>query len=167
MGRGAADARQDLSRPARQYRALHRTPLSPCGPCPFGLAPVSHIRLQTTSGRSPLAVSPLVTDFAAGALDDAATRWRDRAGDDAGHRDQVDAIADWARAANLEQIVTPYAPVGPVAEALDKLDTALAPDGITVIRPLRPYDARAWPHATHGFFRFKDQIPQLLTAMGL
>jgi deoxyribodipyrimidine photo-lyase len=27
---------------------------------------------------------------------------------------------------------------------------------------LREYDSAAWPHATHGFFRFKDKIPTLL-----
>jgi hypothetical protein len=26
-------------------------------------------------------------------------------------------------------------------------------------------DARAWPHATHGFFRFKDRIPKLAAAL--
>jgi deoxyribodipyrimidine photo-lyase len=146
---------------------LHEDDLSPAYLFETGLAPVSQIRLQTTSARSPLAVSPQVTAFVSAALEDAATRWRDRSGEDAGHHDQVDAIADWARASRLEQIVTPYAPVGPTAEALDKLDAALAPHGIALIRPLRPYDERAWPHATHGFFRFKDQIPSLLSAMGL
>lgn len=146
---------------------LHEDDLSPAYLFDTGLSPVSQIRLQTTCQRSPLAVSPQVTAFADAALDDAAARWRDRSGGDGGCHATIDPIVTWARTEGLEQIVTPYAPVGPTAEALDKLDTALAPHGIALIRPLRPYDERAWPHATHGFFRFKDQIPSLLSAMGL
>ena len=33
---------------------------------------------------------------------------------------------------------------------------------MTFARHIRSYDAMAWPHATHGFFRFKEKIPQLL-----
>jgi deoxyribodipyrimidine photo-lyase len=30
---------------------------------------------------------------------------------------------------------------------------------------LRGYDARAWPYATAGFFKFKEKIPRLLGEM--
>ena len=64
-----------------------------------------------------------------------------------------------AQAAGAEQIVTPYAPVGPVA---DNLSNIL---GIPVRQVLRAYDARAWPLATKGFFRFKGNIPDLLAPL--
>ncbi|MEL7216615.1 MAG: hypothetical protein AAGJ96_11875, partial [Pseudomonadota bacterium] len=58
------------------------------------------------------------------------------------------------------QIVTPYAPVGPAANVLTRLAQS---DGAPPLRRIRrAYDSAAWPHATHGFFRFKDVIPDLL-----
>ena len=30
---------------------------------------------------------------------------------------------------------------------------------------MRPFDAEAWPHATHGYFRFRQAIPDLLDAL--
>ena len=62
-------------------------------------------------------------------------------------------------------IITPYAPVGPVADALRQVEIQ-RPD-IPVIRMLRPYDGAAWPHATRGFFKFRDRIPDLLNELGL
>ena len=73
-------------------------------------------------------------------------------------------MAAWARATGLQQIVTPCAPVGPEAEALDRAERALG-DDVRVIRLRRPFDDAAWPHATHGFFRFKERIPDLLGRM--
>ena len=52
----------------------------------------------------------------------------------------------------FDQIVTPFAPTGPAREVLDALP-------VPVLRILRPFDAMCWPHATAGFFRFKDRIP--------
>ena len=46
----------------------------------------------------------------------------------------------------------------PVAEVLDRLEPALAAQGIRLARVLRPWDARLWPHATHGFFRFREAV---------
>jgi deoxyribodipyrimidine photo-lyase len=37
--------------------------------------------------------------------------------------------------------------------------------GIKVARQLRAYDQRAWPHATKGFFKFKEAIPKILDAL--
>ena len=48
--------------------------------------------------------------------------------------------------------MTPYAPTGPARETLDALP-------FPVLRVLRPFDAMCWPHATAGFFKFKDRIP--------
>jgi deoxyribodipyrimidine photo-lyase len=36
---------------------------------------------------------------------------------------------------------------------------------VCVIRLRRGYDDAAWPHATHGFFRFRDAIPGLIAGM--
>jgi hypothetical protein len=59
-------------------------------------------------------------------------------------------------------LVTPYAPVGPVRDRLDRLAVDLAAEGITFVRMLRSWDAQAWPHASRGFFSFRERIPELV-----
>ena len=48
-------------------------------------------------------------------------------------------------------IVTPYAPVGPSAEALPPC-----------LRIRRPWDEQTWPRATGGYFKVKSAIPTIL-----
>ena len=113
--------------------------------------PVATAIIQTTTARSPLAVSPLVANFISDGLDDSAARFGERLG--TVKKVTSDTLRDWMRTHDIEQVVTPYLPTGPARDALR--DAKL-------IQLIRPYDASAWPHATHGFFRFKDKIPQLL-----
>jgi deoxyribodipyrimidine photo-lyase len=127
----------------------------------------SFARLLTCENRSPLAVSQDVVEFAKQAVEDTATRWTDRLGEDGGlHRTPADVTA-WAKNLQLDQVVTPYAAVGPAKDMLDDLEDRLESRGIDLVRVVNPYDSRAWPHATHGFFRFKEHIPKLLDAMAL
>ncbi len=72
-----------------------------------------------------------------------------------------------ARAEGVKQIVTPYAPVGPIADALASLFPVLAKEGITLTQVRRPWDEQFWPHAKKGFFTFKERIPSLLREQGL
>ena len=83
--------------------------------------------------------------------------------------DSLDAAAlrDLARAHELQQILTPYAPVGPVADRLAMFRQALAADGIALEQVRRDWDEQAWPHARRGFFPFRKQIPDLLKLAGL
>jgi deoxyribodipyrimidine photo-lyase len=130
-----------------------------------GPAPVATALWRDTAGRSPLAVAPGVDAWVAAAMEDAAARWQGRLGTvwrAPPGTGGIPALADWARGLGVAQVVTPHAPVGPVAAGLDRLAAALAPDGIRLVRALRDWDRAAWPHATHGFFRFREQIPRLL-----
>lgn len=72
-----------------------------------------------------------------------------------------------AQDAGVRQIVTPYAPVGPVADAMRALFPVLAAQGITLVQVRRDWDAEFWPHAKKGFFPFKQQMPRLLAEAGL
>ncbi len=72
-----------------------------------------------------------------------------------------------AREAGARQIVTPYAPVGPVADILAKAAPVLASEGIPLVQARRAWDEKFWPHATKGFFPFKERIPKILQEMGL
>jgi hypothetical protein len=108
--------------------------------------------------------SPLVASFTASALADGL----DRAGADFSAEtkklDELSAsdVLPWLSAHNLTTLVTPYAPVGPVRDRLDRLAVDLAAEGITLTRMLRSWDAQAWPHASRGFFPFRERIPALV-----
>lgn len=75
--------------------------------------------------------------------------------------DRLDAatLVTAAQAAGVRQIVTPYAPVGPVADALARTAPELARHGIALTQIRRAWDSRYWPHATKGFFAFKERMP--------
>ncbi len=121
-----------------------------------GFLPRAVALLQTTAGRSSLRVAPAVTAFATAGLRDAAARL---GRPDAPLFDtDLAALADWAADQGASQIVTPHAPTGPAQSALNRLAPLLAARGITLTRSLRDHDRLAWPHATHGFFRFREAV---------
>ncbi|MDX5402960.1 MAG: DNA photolyase [Rhodobacterales bacterium] len=141
---------------------LHDDDLSPAWLFDQGLAPIATGCLITTRARSPLHVAPHLEAFVTGAMADVTERWKDRLGPLAPALTAGEAVADWARTTGARQIVTPYAPTGSNAAALRVLEAALTPDGIRLIRLQRRFDSTAWPHATAGFFRFKEKIPTLV-----
>lgn len=118
--------------------------------------PAATLVLLSHPRRSPLHVSGRVAEFTDGAARDAVARHADRLGEVTWAASAEDATR-WAQ--DLGQLVTPYAPTGPAADALADL-------GRPVLRLLRPYDARCWPHATAGFFRFRERIPDLVGGLG-
>jgi deoxyribodipyrimidine photo-lyase len=59
-------------------------------------------------------------------------------------------------------MVTPYAPVGPVAERLASIAPVLAQEGILLTEQRRLWDSAFWPYAKKGFFQFKAIIPPVL-----
>ena len=129
-------------------------------------APVlAHAGLVSVTGRSPLGVARPVVDFTHAAMRDAMTRWAGKMGTPGPASDDPSAILHWAQAQGIGQIVTAHAPTGPAAQALDLLQAGLDAAGIRLIRRIRRYDQSAWPHATAGFFRFKEQIPALINAI--
>ncbi len=77
------------------------------------------------------------------------------------------AILEAARTAQAGEVVTAVAPVGPVARGLDALDPALTAAGFPLVRRRRAWDETLWPHATKGYFAFKEQIPRVLAEEGL
>ena len=83
--------------------------------------------------------------------------------------DRLDAQAliTAADAAGVKLIVTPYAPVGPVADKCAQLAPVLADEGILLAQVRRAWDSAFWPHAKKGFFPFKERIPAVLRESGL
>jgi deoxyribodipyrimidine photo-lyase len=67
-----------------------------------------------------------------------------------------------AEAAGVRQIITPYAPIGPVADALARVHPVLAENGIALRQVRRSWDNQFWPHALKGYFAFKQCMPDAL-----
>ncbi|NUB46562.1 DNA photolyase [Fertoebacter nigrum] len=139
---------------------LHDDDLHPDHLAQAGLAPLATALLDSAAVRSPLAVGPLPQAFVAGALADVAARHAGWLGpvQSFGPEASADTLAAWALATGAQQVVTPHAPIGPVADRLTSLAPALTALGLPLVQVLRPFDAALWPHATHGFFRFREAV---------
>lgn len=103
------------------------------------------------------------------AVADAATRAEAhcRCGSTPANRLDAASVIAAAQAAGARQVLTPYAPVGPVADALAALEPALAAAGIALRPVRRRWDSGLWPHARRGFFAFDAEIEGHLRADGL
>jgi len=116
--------------------------------------------LHASHLRSVREVSEPVSQFEAAALSDAAKR----AGmTPAPMRAGVPGdLASWAARAGACQIVTAYVPQGPVYDWLQAAKPALAAKGVSLCEWRRDWDSAIWPYATAGFFKVKQNIPQIL-----
>lgn len=123
----------------------------------LGLQPRGVAVLSDVAGRSLRAVAEPVHRFTEAAIQDALARLGSPEAPRFGPTD-LPALLDLAEREGAAQIVTPYAPTGPVATTLTELERLATQRGIAVTRILRDYDRKAWPHATHGFFRFREAV---------
>lgn len=107
--------------------------------------------------------------FVRAASADVATRVSEHFGCGANLAASLDAhtLTEAAQQSGARQIVTAYAPVGPVADALARLTPMLAAQGIPLVQVRRAWDDIFWPHAKKGFFPFKQQMPRLLAEIGM
>jgi deoxyribodipyrimidine photo-lyase len=153
-------------------------PLPPAAPAPDGpvalllheddLAPESldlgNAEIRAIAGfavpraRSPAGCTDLIAAWTEAALDDAIARAA-RHFDVPVTRLAPNEVAAWTAGAT---IVTPWAPVGWTADTLADIE---ATQGLRLHRLRRPWDSLCWPHATRGFFPFRERIPGLLRAL--
>ncbi|WP_308914843.1 FAD-binding domain-containing protein [Jannaschia sp. LMIT008] len=141
---------------------LHEDDLHPAYLRNRGLQPVAGAVLIAPDARSPFAVSRAVVEFTTALAEDAAARWSETY-PMRGPTGDVDAIAAWVAENALEQVVAPYAPVGYLRDRLDAVERAI---DVPLMRPLRDWDAAAWPWTTAGFFKLKSKIPRILETIG-
>lgn len=125
---------------------------------------VSVVGFAEADARSPWGASAAVREFTSSALDDALER---AVGDRVLADTLPGTVREWAASENLDSIVTPFAPLGPVRERIDALRAALAGEAVTLSSVQRQWDTLAWPHASRGFFPFRERIPHLLSQHGL
>ncbi len=64
-------------------------------------------------------------------------------------------------------MVTAYATVGPVADAVKALERELATRGIALVPVRRDWDTAFWPHASKGFFQLRERIRPVLGELGI
>lgn len=76
-------------------------------------------------------------------------------------------IASIALQNGCTQVVSGFAPVGPVATAFEAMRPTLAARGIALAEHQREWDRHCWPHCGKGFFNLKSAIPRLLGELGL
>jgi deoxyribodipyrimidine photo-lyase len=127
---------------------LHAESLLPPGTEVVGIA-----GLAVPEQRGPTGCSPEVSAHVRRAVEDGLARAAARFGAPA-EMLAPDDVARWA-AGHGHPVVTPWAPVGWTAEALDGL-------GLPLIRLRRDWDSACWPLATKGFFPFRESIPALI-----
>ena len=109
--------------------------------------------LQPKTDLTPFIPSGLQHNFKTTLLEDALSRWQDKLG-------SVSFIEtlDEVKNQNFEFIFTNYVTVGYTRDLVESVNF----ENTKIIKIATSYDRNAWPYATHGFFRFKDQIENLL-----
>jgi deoxyribodipyrimidine photo-lyase len=79
--------------------------------------------------------------------------------------DWLRAALDWAQASGARQVATLTAPVGPWRPLLDELGGRLQARSLRLVELRRGWDGSLWPHATHGYFRFREHIPEAVAPL--
>ena len=122
----------------------------------------STIAINNANELSPWECAKPVYQFVNSLMEDASKRYKDKIGTVKIVKKPEEIIA-WSEENNLDQIVTAYAATGPNATMITNLNKL----GLNIIQISKKYDQKAWPNATHGFFRFKEKIPALVKELGL
>lgn len=104
----------------------------------------------------PLIASNLQQNFRKKLVDDSLMRWQKNFGS-VEFIETLEALKSDA----FDTIFTNYITVGHTRDFIQNFDWG----NTKLIKITHDYDRRTWPHATHGFFRFKDQIGNFLLAL--
>lgn len=116
--------------------------------------------------RSRRPVSPAVTQFVSGALDDGLSRAAHHWGVSARRLSET-SLAEWLGEQRISQLLLPWTCVGPGEEGLRPLRLAAERAGVHVAELRRDWDEAFWPHAGRGFFQLKAKIDDVLRSLGL
>ena len=111
---------------------------------------------------SPWSCAKSAHTFVNSLIEDVSIRYKDKIGA-VKLVTTANQIENWYYENKIEQIVVAYAAIGPNASFIKNLKKR----GLNVVQISKEYDQIAWPNATHGFFRFKEKIPALISELGL
>jgi len=148
---------------------IHPEDLNPESLIPERITLKAALAIASISGAIDWPFGDKARDFVQSGVTDAAERVESSYGVSTESIDQLDSdrVIAACRRADAEIVVTAYAPVGPVADALRDLEGDLREADINLHRVRRDWDTLAWPNATKGFFPFKKKIPALLESVDL
>ncbi len=104
----------------------------------------------------PLISSNLQHNFKKTLLKDSLNRWEDKLGP-VSLIENLNALENEA----FDLIYTNYIPIGHTRDLVESCKFK----NTKIIKIANSFDRKAWPLATHGFFRFKQQIDNLLTQL--
>lgn len=119
--------------------------------------------------RSPLQIGDAASEFTTHALANAASRACAKLGGNATAFTGNDAIENMVTAASdagAECLIVPFTAQGWARVPMNQLAAKCRERGIAFCEIQRNWDTQAWPHATKGFFPFKEKIPQLMLTAG-
>ena len=74
----------------------------------------------------------------------------------------ADQVLDWIKTNQLSGIVLCEPSVGPAAQAIQSIQADMHASVIPIYMIRNWWDTHFFPHATHGFFRFKKAIPSAI-----
>jgi deoxyribodipyrimidine photo-lyase len=121
------------------------------------------VAIKASNCRSPRGVSDQVQAFEAQALEDTAARnqlnpvWLSS--------ESIGLLPELSKDCGARQIITPFVTQGPLRNLLTGIQAALQAHGINIYEWQRDWDRKTWPHATAGFFKVKQQIPEILSGV--
>ena len=132
------------------------------------LSEPGHVAGTLVTADPELSFGEAARGFTAAAAQDAGRRLGSSLAGPVAPLDQLEAgaLVAAAEAAGVRTVITPYAPVGPTAEVLARLEPQLRTAGVRLVQVRRDWDSRFWPHARAGFFAFRKAIPDLLGTGG-
>lgn len=81
---------------------------------------------------------------------------------DSGLFESVDRLADWMKAVRIEVLLMAEPPVGVWTELMPRIRELCGQLDVQLCLKRHGWDDLLWPHATHGFFRFKKAIPRAM-----
>ena len=105
--------------------------------------------------------------FVKGAIDDSKERFQSFLKCPVIIKDELDCeiLLEICRSLNATQIITSYAPVGPIEKKFFEIGPVLAQNGVSFIQLRRRWDDYLWPKATHSFFKFRERVlPDLISS---
>ncbi len=129
--------------------------------------PSAALALSDPSPRSVFSTASLARDFTSNAVREAARTFETDTGIqcvDCNDSNWSEILEDWVNSEELDALATARLPVGPTRKRLLNACSQLS---IPLIEITRPYDRAVWPHASHGFFGLRKQIPGLLAELEL
>lgn len=74
----------------------------------------------------------------------------------------ANAVSDWVKQNALKHVVIAEPTVGFGQSVVERLSGILGGLSIPLHRQRHPWDESLFPHATHGFFRFRKRLPKIV-----